>query len=281
MQLDLEKVKIIIIKALSEDVGEGDITSEIIIPESKRISAEFITREDCVVCGIPVLEEIFSMSSDPKIQYYPNAIEGSSAKAGQKIFTVSGKAKEILRLERTALNILQYMSGIATITRKFVDEVKHTKAKILDTRKTHPNLRVLAKYAVWIGGGTNHRNGLYDAILIKDNHLAMLGGDIKYALETANKFNNKNLKIEIEVDNLTQFEEALKYDPDVIMLDNMAIGQLKQAVEMNNNKVKLEASGGININNVKAVAETGVDFISVGAITHSSKNIDIGLDFIN
>lgn len=278
MQLNKQKLRDIIKAALDEDIGSGDVTTEAIIDQTANIKAEFVTREDTIVCGIPFLEEVFSFAEN-NLKLFPNSFEGNYIQAGDKIFTVSGNAQTILKLERVALNILQYACGIATNTKKFVDEVKHTKVKILDTRKTHPNLRLIAKYAVWIGGGTNHRFGLFDAFLIKDNHLKILKGDIKQAIEQAKENNPNGLKIEIECDSISQFEEAIKHKPDIILLDNMLPKQLEKAVKINDGKVLLEASGGIDIENVKEIAETGVDYISIGALTHSSKNIDIGLDF--
>jgi nicotinate-nucleotide pyrophosphorylase (carboxylating) len=276
MQLDLEKVRKIIDAALEEDIGSGDITSNLTIPEDATIKAEFITRENCVVSGIPVLEQIFLKQAD-KVKFNPTIIEGFEIKKGGSIFSVQGNARVILAYERVALNLLQYMCGIATLTRKFVHEIEHTKVKILDTRKTTPNLRVLAKYAVWIGGGKNHRFCLDDGILIKDNHIAFVG-DISKAVELAKFSAPDGLKVEVECDNLDQVEKAIKAGADIILLDNMDIETLKKAVALNNGKCLLEASGGVNLQTVRAIAETGVDYISVGAITHSAPNIDIGLD---
>lgn len=277
MQLDLEKVRKIIDLAIEEDIGKGDVTSEITIPEDAIISVEFRTREACVVAGIPVLEEIFSRAGD-KVKFKPVSNEGFEIKPGTAIFEVEGNARFILSHERIALNLLQYMCGIATVTRKFAKEIQHTKAKIMDTRKTTPGLRVLAKYAVWIGGGKNHRFGLYDAILIKDNHIAFVG-DITQAIELARFSAPDRMKIEVECDTLEQVEKALAAKADIIMLDNMDIATMKEAVKMNNGRCFLEASGGVTLDKVRAIAEAGVDYISVGAITHSAPSIDIGLDF--
>ena len=276
MQLDLNKLEKIIIAALEEDIGSGDITSQLTIPEDATITADFVAREDCVVAGIPVLEQIFSRESD-KVTFEPKAMEGFDIKKGTVIFRVEGNARVILAFERLALNLLQHMCGIATLTRKFANEVKHTKVKIMDTRKTLPNLRILAKYAVWIGGGKNHRFGLYDGILIKDNHIGFVG-DISKAVELA-KFSAPNgMRVEVECDTLEQVEKAIKSGADIILLDNMDVATLKKAVEMNNGICLLEASGGVDLNTVKAIAEAGVDYISVGKITHSAPCIDIGLD---
>ncbi|HCR85309.1 MAG TPA: carboxylating nicotinate-nucleotide diphosphorylase [Alphaproteobacteria bacterium] len=280
MQLDLETVKKIVLNALEEDIGEGDITSELLISDESRSKAEFITRQRAVVCGIPILELIFSLEAT-NLEYFPNVIEGSNIQSGQKIFTVSGNTKSILKLERVSLNILQRLCGISTTTRQYADIIKHTNAKILDTRKTTPGLRVLEKYAVWIGGGTNHRFGLFDQVLIKDNHLQAVSGDIFKALELAKKAKEKGLKIEIECDSLEQFKKVLEFGAaDIVMLDNMTPDLLIEAVKMNNGRFILEASGGINLANIKAIAETGIDHISIGSLTHSAGNIDIGLDFI-
>lgn len=276
MQLDLEKVKKIIDTALEEDIGTGDVTSNLTIPEDAVIKADFITRQECVVAGIPVLEEIFAKAGD-KVRFNPVSNEGFEIKPGTSIFHVEGNARIILGYERVALNLLQYTCGIATLTRKYAKEVQHTKAKIMDTRKTIPGLRVLAKYAVWIGGGKNHRFGLYDAILIKDNHIAFVGNVAK-AVELARFSAPDRMKIEIECDNLEQVEGAIKAGADIILLDNMDNNSLKEAVRMNNGRCFLEASGGVTLDKVRAIAETGVDYISVGAITHSAPSIDIGLD---
>ncbi len=276
MQLDLEKVRKIIDSALEEDIGSGDVTSNITIPEDAEIKADFVTRETCVVAGIPVLEEIFAKAGD-KVRFTPVSNEGFEIKPGTAIFHVEGNARIILAYERVALNLLQYTCGIATLTRKFAKEVQHTKAKVMDTRKTTPGLRVLAKYAVWIGGGKNHRFGLYDAILIKDNHIAFVG-DVGKAVELARFSAPDRMKIEVECDTLEQVQKALNANADIILLDNMDINSLKEAVKMNNGRCFLEASGGVTIETVKAIAETGIDYISVGAITHSAPSIDIGLD---
>jgi len=276
MQLDSEKLKQIIDSSLQEDIGGGDITSQLTIPENSVIKADFVTREACIIAGIPVLEQIF-MKESGRVTFMPLVREGDEVSAQTIIFTVEGNARIILAFERVALNLLQYMCGIATITRKFTKEVSHTKAKILDTRKITPNLRMLAKYAVWMGGGKNHRFGLSDGILIKDNHIAICG-DIEKAILAAKKSAPKNMKIEVECDNLEQVEKAVNCGADIIMLDNMNTETLKKAVHINAGRAILEASGGVNLTTVKAIAETGVDYISVGALTHSAPSIDIGLD---
>ncbi len=276
MQLDLEKVRKIIATALEEDIGSGDITTNLTVAEDAELHADFVTRENCVVAGIPVLEEIFGRMAG-RVRFEPKKLEGMEAKKGDVIFSVHGNARDILSHERVALNLLQYMCGIATTTRDYAKAIAHTKARILDTRKTIPGLRVLAKYAVWIGGGKNHRFGLYDGILIKDNHIAAVGGDVARAVELA-RLSAEGLKVEVECDTLDQAEKAMKAGADIILLDNMDNETLKKAVALNNGRCLLEASGGVRLETVKAIAETGVDYISVGAITHSAKSIDIGLD---
>lgn len=275
MQLDFNKLEEIILNALSEDIGQGDITSELVIPDSANITANFVAREDCVVCGIPILEQVFSRYND--VRFQPSVQEGRKLKAGSIIFKVSGNARAILKTERVALNLMQYLSGIATETSKFAEKISHTSARILDTRKTLPGYRMLSKYAVWVGGGNNHRFCLDDGILIKDNHIA-LAGNIREAVLKA-KAGNTGLKVEVECDNLLQVEEAINAEADIILLDNMDIETLKRSVALRGQKnTMLEASGGVNLDNVKGIAETGVDYISVGRLTHSVKAIDIGLD---
>ena len=276
MQLDLNKVEKIISDSLAEDIGKGDITSNLVIPENAVIKADFVTREKAILCGIPVLEKIFERKKDD-VEFFPNKIEGTSVSKDEIVFTVQGNARVILAFERVALNLLQYMCGIASLTRRYAEAISHTDVKILDTRKTTPNLRVLAKYGVWIGGGKNHRFCLDDGILIKDNHLHVIGS-IKSAIERAKHNNDMIHPIEVECENLAQVEDAIKYGADIILLDNMDIESIKKAVEINAGKAQLEASGGITLENLVKIAETGVNYISVGALTHSAKSIDIGLD---
>lgn len=280
MQLDLKKLNQIIENALQEDIGKGDITTNLVISKTANMQANFVARENCMVCGIEVLENIFARAKG-KVKFKRLVKEGTFVKANTQIFQISGNAKFILSHERVALNLLQRMCGVATITKKYVDEVKGTKAKILDTRKTMPTLRMLDKYAVFTGGGVNHRYCLNDAILIKDNHIA-ISGNISKAIALAKNGNKKKLKLEVECDNLNQLKLALQAGVDVILLDNMNNTQLEKAVELRNKiakNIKLEASGGVNLKTVKAIAKTGIDYISVGALTHSAPNIDIGLDF--
>jgi nicotinate-nucleotide pyrophosphorylase (carboxylating) len=276
MKLDLKKIEKIIENALDEDIGKGDVTSRITLPYGAEIKAKFVTREDCIACGIPVLEAIFARK-DGFVTYQPEIIEGSKLSKGSAIFSVEGSARVILAYERVALNLLQYMCGIATQTRKYVELIEGSTSKILDTRKTTPNLRVLAKYAVWIGGGANHRFCLDDGILIKDNHISIIGS-IEEAIAKAKQNKPEHLPIEVECDTLSQVEKAVNAGVDIILLDNMSPDQIRKAVEINKGRCKLEASGGINLKSLKSYAETGVDYISIGALTHSARSIDIGLD---
>jgi nicotinate-nucleotide pyrophosphorylase (carboxylating) len=264
--------------ALEEDLGHGhDITSELTIPGNAQVTATLNAREPGVMAGIIVALTAFSLT-DSGFDMEINAQDGDDLKKGQKIATIIGPAKGILAAERTALNFLSHMSGVASITRKFVEEIEGTGAEISDTRKTLPGLRAFQKYAVYVGGGSNHRFGLDDAVLIKDNHIAIAGG-IEAALGNASMLAGHMRKIEIEVDSLKQLEEVLEIGgADVVLLDNMSVTDLKKAVKMAEDRVLLEASGGVTLENVKKIAETGVNYISIGALTHSAKALDIGLD---
>lgn len=240
-----------------------------------------MAKEEGVLAGIDVVCEVFKML-DPEIKFNKLLNDGDKFKNGMKLLEIYGSLRAILTGERTALNFLTHLSGIATLTSRFVEKVKGTKAKILDTRKTIPGLRELAKYAVKVGGGENHRFGLYDAVLIKDNHIAVAGG-IREAVERVRKsylVSRSPSFIEVEVENLAQLREALSCDVDRIMLDNMNVEDIKKAVEITNGKVELEVSGGVNLDNVRKIAETGVDYISVGSITHSAKSIDMSLELL-
>jgi nicotinate-nucleotide pyrophosphorylase (carboxylating) len=266
----------IIALALAEDIGTGDITSNITIPADK--TAEFVinAREEMVICGVDVACRVFkTVNKDIKLTRHFK--DGDIAKAGDDIISGSGNACAILAAERVALNLLRQMSGVATHTRKFVEAVAGTKAKILDTRKTIPGLRYLQKYAVKTGGGQNHRYCLDDMILIKDNHISVCGG-ILPALKKAKEQAPKGMKIEVECDTLEQVEQAVEGQADIILLDNMDIATLKQAIALVDGKIPLEASGNINLKTVAEIAKTGVDFISAGILTHSALSVDIGLD---
>jgi nicotinate-nucleotide pyrophosphorylase (carboxylating) len=270
-------VKKIISLALEEDLGMGDVTSELLIKEDKISMAEIIAKEELILAGMPFVEEVF-LQVDKGIKIKTLLREGIKVKKGQRVAKLEGRTRSLLAGERTALNILQHLSGIATLTNKFVREVKGTGAKIVDTRKAKPVLRYMEKYAVRMGGGTNHRFALYDGILIKDNHIEAVGG-VKKALELA-KGAGHLMKIEIEVKNLEELKEALEGQADVIMLDNMSIKEMREAVKITKKKALLEASGGVRLENARAIAETGVDLISVGAITHSARAVDLSMEII-
>ena len=272
------ELKKIIKLAIREDLGNlGDITSNTVLTKRDKATFHFVSREKGILCGINIARIVYELL-DKKIKFTSFKNEGDMIKTNDVLAKVEGPAISLLTGERTALNFLTHLSGIATSTSMLVKLISKTNTKILCTRKTTPGLRNIEKYAVKVGGGINHRIGLYDAILIKDNHIA-IAGSISNALNKVKKFKNKT-KIEIEVDNLKQFKEALKFNPDVIMLDNFKINDLEKAVKIAKNKVILEASGKIDHSNVVKIAKSGVDFISSGWITHSSKSLDIGLDLI-
>lgn len=266
-------------RALEEDLGRaGDLTGQACIPADTRLSAAFAARREGVVVGLDCAR-IAVRIMDPQARFDALAKDGDDVKPGQPLAHIEGDARALLIAERTALNLMQRLSGVATLTRTYVQAVVGTRARIADTRKTTPGLRALEKHAVRCGGGLSHRMGLDDAILIKDNHLAVCGG-IRPALQRARAAAGHLVKIELEVDGLDQLEEALPLAPDVILLDNFSLQDLRRAVEMTNGRVVLEASGGVNLDTVRAIAETGVDVISVGALTHSAPALDIGLDAI-
>jgi nicotinate-nucleotide pyrophosphorylase (carboxylating) len=280
---------------LYEDIKTGDITTNILFPRLINIKAEIIAKEDGVICGLQVVEKIFKTLNE-KIRVIKGVKEGSNFKKGQTICIILGDARAILSGERTALNFLGRLSGIAALTRKYVNAVKPYKVKIMDTRKTTPGLRELEKYAVECGGGVNHRMGLYDQVLIKDNHIAVFRGqgsgnrkslkDIIEEVKKGIKRDKEGIKIEIEVENLREFQEALDSAPDIIMLDNMSISNIKKAVKIRNSLPpstfhllpKLEVSGGVTLDNVRSIAAGGVDMISVGALTHSARSLDFSLE---
>lgn len=268
--------------ALAEDLGPaGDRTSQSVIPADKSAVAVFIARSGGVISGLSVAQIV--ANAFPGLTFHSVVADGVAVAPKSEIAVLSGPLRSILVAERTALNFLQRLSGIATLTRQYVQAIAGTSAVILDTRKTTPGWRRLEKYAVQCGGGTNHRMGLFDGILIKDNHIAGLSGSVRKAVELARRDPaNAGLPIEIEVDSLQQLEEVLAVQPDIVLLDNMAPPLLRQAVAMRNVKspqTKLEASGGITLKTIREVAETGVDRISVGAITHSATALDIALDY--
>ncbi len=268
--------------ALKEDIGSGDITTRTLFGKKNlKVEAIVLVKEPLIVCGIDLAELVFK-KINPKIKFKKISKDGNRAQEGDCIASISGNAGSLLTAERVALNFLQHLSGVATLTYLFSQSIQDTKAKILDTRKTLPGWRKLEKYAVKTGGGVNHRFGLYDAFLIKDNHLALYGSITK-AIEQVRKQNRKKLKVEVEVKNLNEFEEALAAKPDWILLDNMTLEDMHLAViRKGEQKLApiLEASGNVNLNNVRAVAQTGVDYISVGALTHSAKAVDISLEIV-
>ena len=266
-------IRTIIVHALAEDIGAGDVTSAATIPAGARGKFHLAAREEMVVCGLDVARGVFAQLS-PAIRFETFCSEGDVVKAGTKLAEIEGEVAPILAGERVALNLMQRMSGVATVTRQYVQAVAGTKAIIRDTRKTIPGLRILDKYAVLTGGGQNHRMRLDDAVLIKDNHIAMCGG-IAQAVTSAKK---QRLPVTVECDTLPQLEAALAAGADAVLLDNMPPELLRQAVQINAGRVKLEASGGVTLKNVRAIAETGVDYIAIGALTHSVRAVDIGLD---
>ena len=263
--------------ALEEDLGHGDITSSMMIPEESEDRALFIAKGNFVLAGFPFARLVFHLL-DPAAACKAFHAEGARVRRGDVLGEVFGKTRLLLAAERTSLNILQRLSGIATLTARFVDAVSGTSARILDTRKTTPCHRFMEKYAVRMGGGVNHRFGLYDGILIKDNHIAAVGG-IGQAVSLA-KSGHPLAKVEVEVENLKDLHEALDVRPDIIMLDNMSLQDMAEAVKIVAGRVLLEASGNVSLDNVRKIAETGVDMISVGALTHSVTAADISLKIV-
>lgn len=263
--------------ALNEDVGTGDITTETTIPADKTAYGKFIAKEDMIICGIDLAELVFH-TIDKSIEFCANFRDGDFVKKGECIAQVSGNARNVLTAERTALNFMQRMTGIATKTNAAVKCVEGTSAKISDTRKTTPGLRVLEKYAVRIGGGSNHRFNLADGILIKDNHIAISGG-IKKAVENARTKAPHTIKIEVEVENKQMLLEALEAKADIIMLDNMTNDEMAECVKIVAGRALVEASGNMGDKDLAEVAKTGVDIISIGGLTHTVKAADISLKF--
>jgi nicotinate-nucleotide pyrophosphorylase (carboxylating) len=268
----------IIKRALDEDLGAGDITTGAIVDPRVKGKAVLLAKEDFVLAGSRVFARVFELL-EPEVVYRLYFQDGDKVTTQKIIGEVSGTIAVLLKGERTALNFVQRMSGIATLTRRYVDKIGKNKAKIVDTRKTVPGLRLLDKYAVHAGGGYNHRRGLFDGILIKDNHI-VAAGSITRAVESAKQHAPHTLKIEVEVQRLDQIEEAITAGADIVLLDNMNLEQLKNAVQMVRQRVLLEASGGVNLNTVESIAATGVDIISVGALTHSVKAVDISLELL-
>ncbi len=272
------EIEAAVLRALDEDLGRaGDMTSIATVPEQTRGRAVVVARQAGVASGLPLVAACFSRLS-PQLDIAASARDGEPIAAGAKLMRIEGDARAILGAERTALNFLGHLSGIATATAEFVKRIAHTKARVVCTRKTTPGLRALEKYAVRCGGGHNHRFGLDDAMLIKDNHIAVAGG-IAAVLERAKAAAGHLVKIEIEVDSLKQLDEVLKVGlADVVLIDNFDLDAMRRAVAMAAGRLVIEASGGITLDSAAAIAETGVDYLSSGALTHSVRNLDVGLD---
>jgi len=273
---DGREIESIISRALAEDIGPGDVTSAWILPPDLRLRGKVIAKAPGIIAGLEVARMAFR-AVDDRVQFSALVTEGSAVARGDVLARLEGPGMSILSAERVTLNFLQRMSGIATLTRRFVEAVRGTRAVILDTRKTAPGLRVLDKMAVRLGGGQNHRFGLFDMVLVKDNHIAAAGG-IAAAVQRVRACNREGLQVEVEVKSLDELREALDLGVDRILLDNMDSQQMRQAVVLTAGRAKLEASGGIRLDNAAAVAGTGVDYISVGALTHSAQALDISLD---
>ena len=263
--------------ALEEDIGSGDVTTAATVTAGTTARAELVAKEEFVLAGIKVARRVFEML-DTRIAFEQLIEDGQTVRRGQVLAWLKGDAAALLQGERVALNILQRLSGVATLTSRFVREVEGTGAIIVDTRKTTPGLRSLEKYAVRVGGGGNHRMALYDGVLIKENHIAAAGG-IATAVDRARRYAPHTLKIEIEVRDLDEVAAALEAGADILLLDNMDLAQLRAAVERVGGRAVTEASGGVNLETVKAIAETGVNLISVGALTHSYRSVDISMLF--
>ncbi len=274
----------IVENALREDCALEDVTSDLTIPANSQIAFEIRSREEIIFCGKEIISEVFAaLKKSPKFKNAKLDLkiliqDGAATSAKKPIARGQGDAKLIFAAERVILNLIQHLSGVATLTQKFVQVLANKKIKILDTRKTLPSLRALEKYAVVAGGGKNHRFNLSDMILIKDNHIAAAGSVAK-AIEAAKK-NKQKLKIEVECDTSAQVAEAVKSSPDIIMLDNMTIAEINKSIKIINKKAQIEISGGVNLKNIKKYSTLKIDFISIGSLTHSARAVDIGLDII-
>ena len=282
--LNRKDIMPIIVRALAEDVGDGDITTKWTVPFTKRANAKIIAKADGVVAGLDVVRWVFE-AIDGAMVFKAQVKDGDRVVAGDVLTEVSGSARGLLTGERVALNFLQRMSGIATLTAQFVATVQGTKARILDTRKTAPGLRGLDKYAVATGGGANHRAGLYDMVLIKENHIEAADGigPALLAVWKGMDFEGRDVRVEVEVETLSQLDEVLVLGADRVMLDNMSLNDMREAMQrvrrLKGKKPELEASGNVSLKGVRAIAETGVDFISIGALTHSVNALDISMSF--
>ena len=277
MPLLPDDIKQIVQQALAEDVGSGDITAAL-IPEQQRSTAHILCREDAIICGTAWFDEAFRQV-DKSISIDWLVHDGDNVQANQEICILKGSSRSLLTGERTALNFLQTLSAIATQTHAYVEAIKDTGARVLDTRKTLPGLRTAEKYAVASGGGHNHRMGLFDAFLIKENHIKA-AGSIAAAVQAARK-QHPELKVEVEVENLEELQEALTVGADQVLLDNMTLARLREAVTINNGRAKLEASGGVTLTSIRDIANTGVDYISVGSLTKNIRAIDLSMRFVD
>ena len=273
--LDTVQINAFIDAAFAEDIGTGDVTASSVIPAAAKLRATMNARESMVVSGVPLIEPIFRRL-DPTVTIELRARDGDHLAAGDTIATISGEARALLSAERTALNILQHLSGIATLTQRYVAAIDGTDAKLLDTRKTIPGLRTLGKYAAACGGAHNHRMGLFDAVMIKDNHIAVAGSVTKAVLGAKAA---GHTKIQVECDTLEQVSEAQKAGAASLLLDNMPPEILRQALAIVDGKIPCEASGGVSLDTIRAIAETGVNYISVGRLTQSAPAVDVGLDY--
>ena len=279
-KLNLERVSWIITQAFEEDLGAGDFTTSAVVERDRAARAKIVAKQSGVICGLQIAERVFQ-TRDPNLQVDISTKNGVAVEPGATVITITGSGRSILEAERTALNLIGRMSGIATLARRFVEAVAGTNTIILDTRKTAPLLRELDKYAVRAGGAQNHRLGLFDMVLIKDNHIRYAGG-IEQALTSvfAQKQRDQNeIKVEIEVRDLDELQQAMRFPVNRIMIDNFSLADMKRAVEIAQGRVQLEASGGVTLETVGEIARTGVDFISVGLLTHSVKNFDFSLLF--
>ncbi len=278
IDLQWSEVEKIIDLALEEDIGKGDLTTELLFPDDIECHAVIRCKEKGILAGLPVANSVFR-KLDSSVEFSESKKDGDIIKTGDVIVKIRGSQKSILTGERLALNIIQRLSGIATTTSKYVQAVEGYNVRILDTRKTLPGMRTLSKYAVSIGGGENHRIGLFDGILVKDNHIKLAGG-IKKAVERIKRSSSPSQRIEVETSNIDQVRQSLEAGADIIMLDNMSDDLIKEAVSLIGKRALIEASGGITLNRVRKVAESGVDFISIGALTHSAQALDINLDMV-
>jgi nicotinate-nucleotide pyrophosphorylase (carboxylating) len=276
MPLIPDDIKQVVQQALAEDVGTGDITAAL-IPEQQRSTAHILCREDAIICGAAWFDEVFRQV-DNNISIDWHVHDGDNVQANQEICILKGSSRSLLTAERTALNFLQTLSAIATQTHAYVEAIKDTGARVLDTRKTLPGLRTAEKYAVACGGGHNHRMGLFDAFLIKENHIKA-AGSIAAAVQAA-RTQHPELKVEVEVENLEELQDALSVGADQILLDNMTLSRLREAVTINKGRAKLEASGGVTLTSIRDIANTGVDYISVGSLTKNIRAIDLSMRFV-